>query len=672
MSSTSYKSSENNSSKDMTDAEDYEQNFLEKYFNNQARSKIAKLEDEIKNTIDSKQLKNLNLKIKQIKDDLINSLVFIKKEKLSKLEDIGEKQTEIKATENEKTFKYNNTEIPLSIWEYLFPYQQDGTKWMIDLHMKGKGGILADEMGLGKTLQAIAFLAGLIRSKSTVCALILCPATVVQQWAVECKRVLPWVPLGSGTVINGRGINIMGYEQYKTGKYKNTFDVIILDEGHKIKNKDAQITHTVKSIKSRSRFLLTGTPIQNNLTELWSLFDFILPGLLGTHLLFQEEFEQNIKNRICSDTGYRYSVMLRSVIEPYILRRMKSQISHKLPGKVDKVVFVTLSPRQHELYIQALESRKIHLALVEKKGLLGAIDYLRKICNHPLLIEHSRGNLNAPISNSVQCSNSDDSEDNYSSHENELELGSYYKTTTVDDLVTASCKIGAMVEFLKKWKKEENKVLIFTQTVQMQKIIERVVVGKGYCYSVMSGVTPVSKRKELVDIFNKDKDIFIFLLTTRVGGLGLNLTGANRIILYDPDWNPSNDQQAKERIYRYGQKSIVEMYRIICRDTIEEKIYQKQIYKDCLSKKVLGDPRIKISKEAVFDLFSYYGNDNKDAEVFEYKNVEIEQDKLVDVNEEDKMEFSLMKDYNLRSTLTGSEMIEYIERREMSLEKHHM
>lgn len=628
---------------------DYEKNFLERYFQNQAKVKILKIQAKIEKTKDLKLIEKLKSEIKSIEQDLQVNMKFIDENRTDKEAKNNEKyeKQNIKSKNNEKeakifkfdinkTYSYKNVKIQLCLWTYLFEYQKCGVKWMIDLYLKKKGGILADEMGLGKTIQIITMISGLYDSKNIKNALIICPATLVTQWSSEFQKMAPWIKINQGrdSDFNKEGISIVGYEQYKIRTCKKKIDVVVLDEGHKIKNKDTEVTMAVKTIRCKNKFILTGTPIQNNLGELWSLFDFVNPGLLGTYITFNNEFEKRIKDKNNKERSYRYAVMLREVIEPYIMRRMKSEVPHNLPGKVDKVIFVGLSKRQNEMYIRALESDKIRSAILENKRILVAIDYLRKICNHPFLLKDK------------QCNESDEEE----------------------GLVEYSSKMSVMIEFLEKWKAAGDKVLIFSQTVKMLKIIEKVVKSYNYTYSLMSGKTTITKRNEIVSKFNKKNDgVFLFLLTTRVGGLGLNLVGANRIILYDPDWNPSTDTQAKERIYRFGQTSDVEIYRLICRNTIEEKVYQKQIYKDFLSKKILYDPRIETNNDGLLDLLSYYSTTDQNVDIKDYSSYKLEEDRIVNIKEEDKKEFMIMKTFNSKQKLTGLELIEYITRREAKL-----
>ena len=631
-------------------AMDYEKNFLEKFFKAQAERTIEAIRTKIRASKDEKEINKLLQQIKQTEDELALNLEVSRstpaKDALGSLD--KKKGALVLHHDNAAFYQHKEYRIPQELWDYLFPYQQQGVKWMLDLHSEGRGGILADEMGLGKTIQAIAYLSALFASSSAIQALVLVPATIVDEWRRQLRSALPPGVAVLAKPSRDPGVVVASYDQFKLWGFGIFTDTVILDEGHKIKNKDAQVTQHVKEIRAASRFILTGTPIQNNLTELWSLFDFVYPRLLGTHEVFKEEFEENIKKKEDKEVSYKYSVMLRSVVEPYILRRYKSQISHALPGKVDKVVFISLSPVQHKMYVSALESDEIRDAFLGRRNMLGAIDHLRKICNHPSLASKLRLHAWRGIKEDQGISDYADSDEDAGS----------------GSLISSSCKMVVLFDLLRKWKKENCKVLVFTQTVQMQKIIARSLAGS-YRYLIMSGATPVARRSSLVREFNESESISVFLLTTRVGGLGLNLTGASRIVLYDPDWNPSTDNQAKERIHRYGQTENVEIYRLVCRNTIEEKVYQKQIYKECLGRKILLDPRAVISGESMMDIFSYSEVCDTSYTVKDYQpEGKKEEDALVDVREEDKREFNTMKTYNAKAFLTGHELIDYIERRE--------
>ncbi len=526
---------------------------------------------------------------------------------------------------------------------------------MINLFTQNKGGVLADEMGLGKTIQVLAFILTLFHNSLAERILILSPLSVIFQWEEEIKKMfydifnfqedLDILLEFKSNSIHSKKIYILGYDHFKIKCKKNKgilsipLDCVFLDEGHKIKNKDTQISILCKKINCDVRYVISGTPIQNNLTELWSIFDFVNSSLLGSFLDFKEEFVKNIKEN--NDLAYKYSILLRSLIEPFILRRLKKDVNAQLPGKKDKVLFCSLTPTQNNLYFDVLSriNRKTHIDIQKNgKELLGDIDHLRKVCNHPRLIINR------------------------------------------DQHIINSCsKMIALFDLLKKWKLNKNKVLIFTQTIQMQDLLilafehynqnnlnNSESSSDNFTFLKMNGTMPQVKRKQTIEEFNENASIFCFLLTTRVGGLGLNLVGADRIVIYDPDWNPTVDSQAKERIYRYGQKSDVEIYRLVCRNTLEEKIYQKQIYKDCLSKKILTDPMTFIKKDMT-DIFLYGIPMDDKIRIVNDKNFDLVEDEFVEVKKEDMEEFNELKTFNSKSMLTGKELIELIVKRESGI-----
>lgn len=647
----------------ISNTDDYEKRFLEKYFRLRAKRKIEELQHKIDESTDSFKVLQLKREIKSVEEELEADLRSVQEQDTAE-EKIysGLKTEQIGEDASGEVFKFQGVAIPLNIWNYLFEHQREGVRWMINLYNEGKGGVLADEMGLGKTLQVATFILGLGHSKEQSRFLILSPATMVDHWSHQLKRLSATLKIShsiSAAEVRGCEVSILSYELFRIREHEAYFDCVFLDEGHKIKNKDTHIAQTVKRIRSRSRFVITGTPIQNSLSELWSIFDFINPNMLGSHNTFQEEFESRIKK--CStererQISYQYSVMLRSIIEPFIMRRMKHQVDHMLPGKVDKVIFVKLSREQSSMYIEALESRRFQnlrrMGFRSRGNVLGAIDYLRKICNHPLLVANI-------------------SFDKYKIQSSEgLDRIDALCRSGID-IIDASSKMATTFDLLNKWFNEKRKVLIFFQTVQMLKIVEHALLLRKseYSFVVMTGSTPVRKRHHMIESFNSDPKCFIFLLTTRVGGLGLNLTGANRVIIFDPDWNPSTDNQAKERIYRYGQASDVEIYRLICKGTLEEAIYQKQIYKDCLSKKILNNPDTTFTREYFSDLFSFYTSIDNDSRTENRNEVTAQNDSLATVREEDKKDFRFLKKLNLKSMLSGRELIEFIERRELNLDE---
>ncbi|KAK3847883.1 MAG: hypothetical protein J3R72DRAFT_470620 [Linnemannia gamsii] len=529
--------------------------------------------------------------------------------------------------------------IPGDIFSNLFDYQKTCTQWLWELHCQGAGGIIGDEMGLGKTIQIIAFIAGLQYSgKLDAPVVIVCPATLLKQWVKEFHRW--WPPMrvailhSSGSGMNnssskGEGSRGNDYEddddsfsedysgtrkRQKTKKrfgggkrrskaaagadreertvaddlverisakghvivttyaglrihssrlLRQSWSYIVLDEGHQIRNPDADITLRCKQFKTPHRIILSGTPIQNNLNELWSLFDFVFPGRLGTLPVFQSQFAIPINlggyanaSNIQVQTAYKCAVVLRDLINPYLLRRMKVDVASDMPKKSEQVLFCKLTPPQRQAYEHFLKSGELDSIMDGKRHALFGIDIVRKICNHADILGREI-------------------------HQNDEDYGDY----------TKSGKMVVVKTLLEMWQKGKHRVLLFSQTRTMLDILEKFIRREGYNYRRMDGTTPIKNRMGLVDEFNARDDIYVFLLTTKVGGLGVNLTGADRVIIFDPDWNPSTDVQARERAWRLGQTRSVTIYRLMTSGTVEEKIYHRQIFKQFLTNKILKDPK---------------------------------------------------------------------------------
>ncbi|AAS52620.2 AEL065Cp [Eremothecium gossypii ATCC 10895] len=538
---------------------------------------------------------------------------------------------------------YDDFKIPADIFDKLFSYQKTCVQWLYELHQQNCGGIVGDEMGLGKTIQIVSFLASLHHSgKLKGPVLVVCPATVMKQW---CSEFQTWWPpfravilhsIGAGMITRKKMTeeqleellmrdesNEFSYEQYANlGRTKKqlearrgieslvqkvvddghilittylglqihsdlllhvNWDYAVLDEGHKIRNPDAGISLTCKRLRTPHRIILSGTPIQNNLTELWSLFDFIFPGKLGTLPVFQQQFANPINaggyanaTNIQVQTGYKCAVALRDLISPYLLRRVKNDVAKDLPKKNEFVLFCKMTQFQKEKYLQFLNSEDMIKIKNGRRQVLYGIDILRKICNHPDLLERD-----------------------FRKHE--PSFGDPRR----------SGKMTVIKQLLLTWKKQGHKALLFTQSRQMLDILEAYISHKdpelaGLQYLRMDGTTNIAHRQALVDRFNNGP-YHLFLLTTRVGGLGVNLTGANRIIIFDPDWNPSTDLQARERAWRIGQKRDVTIYLLMVAGSIEEKIYHRQIFKQFLTNKVLSDPKQKrfFKMNELHDLFSF-------------------------------------------------------------------
>eukprot|EP01117_Protostelium_nocturnum_P001278 TRINITY_DN1158_c1_g1_i1.p1 TRINITY_DN1158_c1_g1~~TRINITY_DN1158_c1_g1_i1.p1 ORF type:complete len:1186 (+),score=442.11 TRINITY_DN1158_c1_g1_i1:212-3769(+) len=529
--------------------------------------------------------------------------------------------------DKEKDFKFDGGfSLPFQMHSCLFEYQVTGVQWMWELHCQSAGGIIGDEMGLGKTIQTISFLAGLHYNKLLDGpVMIVCPATVMQQWINEIHKW--WPPFrtvllhDSNAMIKGKknetiravtgkrgGILVTTYEGVRINQNEllsHHWEYIILDEGHRIRNPDAETTLTMKRFPTPHRLILSGSPIQNNLTELWSVFDFVFPGKLGTLPTFRNEFVVPItiggyvkSSPIQIQTAYKCAVALRDLISPYLLRRLKKDVLSQLPKKTEQVLFCHLTTEQRDVYEQFLRSDEVFSILDGKRNSLYGIDILRKICNHPDLLK--RESIERP--------------DDYGFFER-------------------SGKLKVLEQLLPLWKEEKHKILLFSQTRQMMDIIETFLVSKSFSYYRMDGNTPIKNRAHLVETFNNDPNIFIFLLSTKVGGLGLNLIGANRVIIFDPDWNPSNDSQARERAWRIGQKREVTVYRLVTSGTIEEKIYHRQIFKQYLTDRVLRDPSQKkfFKFKHLRDLFTLGGeyHTSNDTEDFVNSNFQNEKHEII-------------------------------------------
>ena len=491
--------------------------------------------------------------------------------------------------------------VPGRIWVRLYQYQRTGVRWLWELHCYGTGGIVGDEMGLGKTVQIIAFLAGLRQSRLPRSdgppglgpVLVVCPATVLEQWLREFHHWWPAFRVailhasGSGykhprrlvhNVAQQPGVLLTTYNTlviHRDLLLQHKWHYVILDEGHKIKNPDAEATITAKQMRTPHRLILSGSPMQNNLRELWSLFDFVFPGKLGTLPDFMQHFSVPIvqggyssANQVQVETAYRCACVLRDTIKPYLLRRMKNDVRLQLPEKTEQVLFCRLSDYQSAVYEEYLGSKECQLILAGRWLAFPGLITLRKVCNHPDL--STGGPAQFDLSN----------ED---ANNHEMQFG-YWRR---------SGKMVVMDSLLRVWHTQGHKVLVFSQSQRMLHLIEQYVQnnGAGWVYLRMDGGTPVATRQQLVARFNAETDIFLFLLTTRVGGLGVNLTGADRVLIYDPDWNPSTDVQARERAWRIGQQRPVTIYRLLTSGTIEEKIYHRQIFKQFLTNRVLKDPR---------------------------------------------------------------------------------
>lgn len=361
--------------------------------------------------------------------------------------------------------------------------------------------------------------------------------------------------------------------------------------------------------------------------------------------MFQTQFSVPIRlggyanaNAIQVQTAYKCACILRDLVNPYMLRRMKIDVAQQMPGKNEQVLFCKLTPIQRKVYEDFLQSSEMTSIFEGKRHVLYGIDLLRKICNHPDLL----------FQDTMRKSR---------------KYGAYNK----------SGKMTVVRALLTIWHKQKHRVLLFTQTRQMQDILELLIQECGFKYRRMDGTTPVKSRIPLVDEFNRDPHLFIFLLTTRVGGLGINLTGANRVIIYDPDWNPSTDMQARERAWRLGQRREVTIYRLMTSGTIEEKIYHRQIFKQFLTNKILKDPKQRrfFKSNDLYDLFSLSHDQegaNETEELFSDAKYRTPEEKRRDLSKlfGDQVE---QEQDDERPTAEGLNLLQRVEEKEMKAEE---
>jgi SNF2 family DNA or RNA helicase len=408
-------------------------------------------------------------------------------------------------------------------------YQLMGFKWLKTLSELGFGGILADEMGLGKTIQIIAFLLS-ERNKKT---LIICPTSLIYNWKEELQRFAPSLKV---LIAHGadRGETINSFEEYDVllttygtlrldiGRYSDTvFDYCVIDEGQNIKNAAAQNTKVIKEIKAVTRFALTGTPIENNITDLWSIFDFVMPGYLYSKEKFQEKF-------ILKGAGNLESLKL--LIKPFILRRTKKEVIEELPDKIERKLIVSMTAAQKAVYSNYIKTvrAKVKNNTEGKIEIFSYLTKLRQICLDPSLI--------------------------------------------LEDYAGGSGKLEVALELIKEHIAEGGKILLFSQfTSVLDKIGERLNEEKIEFYH-LDGKTKPKDRIKRVKEFNESGEVKVFLISLKAGGTGLNLTSANLVIHFDPWWNPAVEDQATDRAHRIGQRDIVEVIKLVAKGTIEEKI----------------------------------------------------------------------------------------------------
>ena len=468
---------------------------------------------------------------------------------------------------NFKSVEESDYVVPAHLEKVLRPYQQTGFRWLKTLESSGFGGILADEMGLGKTVQVIAFLAS--GQERKLPNLVVCPASLILNWGEEFAKFAPElkVSLIYGNAAErkkrigesgGMDVWVTSYELLRQDikLYQELeFDTCILDEGQHVKNQSTQVSKAVKAVSCRQRFVLTGTPIENRLSELWNLFDFLMPGYLFSHRAFVEKLEKPI----IKSKNEEAMAQLRKLVQPFLLRREKKDVLKELPPKIEHIRRIALGETERRTYLSAVNAAKSTLTDTGKLKILAALTQLRQICCDPNL-----------------CFENYDGE---------------------------TSKLEACVELCSGMAANGHQILLFSQFTSMLDILRPRLEGMGLTTFTIQGSTPKEQRARLVKDFNAG-GAQVFLISLKAGGTGLNLTAADVVIHYDPWWNMAAQNQATDRAHRIGQRQCVQVYKLIAKDTIEERILDLQDKKAELLDVISGDSGsiLEMSKDELLAL----------------------------------------------------------------------
>ena len=569
-------------------------------------------EGEVVKRLDDKKFKQL--------DALLDQTTIYSQFLSEQMDDLDEEEARAKAAREEeaagKKRKKMTEEEELALTRKMLPlmeggsmrdYQLKGVKWMISLYQNGLNGILADQMGLGKTVQTIGFLSHL-RSKGILGPyLVIGPLSTLSNWVSEFKRWTPSIPvilyhgtkqeraekrmehMPTSTPIKPNfPVIVTSYEVVMADRKflsKYNFKYLVVDEGHRLKNFDCKLIRELKYIPTANKLLLTGTPLQNNLPELWSLLHFLLPDVFSSLSQFQSwfDFAENIGNDDVGDAEEldkherehraRVVTKLHGILRPFLLRRLKGDVELSLPRKKEILLYAQMVPKQRE-FNDALVNKTITELLTKFAGnshipvghtaVNNMLMQLRKNCNHPDLIT---GGLDGSI-----------------------------MFPSADELVEQCGKMQLLDRLMKKLRANGHKVLIFSQMTRMLDLLESFFQQRNEPVCRIDGSVKQDDRREYIARFNEDPNYGIFLLSTRAGGLGINLTGGDTVIIYDSDWNPHQDLQAMDRVHRIGQTKPVHVYRLATAKSVEGKMLKKAASKLALEKIVVTNGGFKQEK----------------------------------------------------------------------------
>ncbi|DAA78450.1 TPA_exp: Uncharacterized protein A8136_4426 [Trichophyton benhamiae CBS 112371] len=534
-------------------------------------------------------------------------------------------------------------QIPVGIKAELRSYQQEGVNWLAFLNRYNLHGILCDDMGLGKTLQTLCIVASDHHLRAEEFAktgapevrrlpsLIICPPSVSGHWQQEIKQYAPFIscvaymgpPAERAKVrplLDTVDIVITSYDICRNDSDVLTsisWNYCVLDEGHLIKNPKAKITLAVKSIVSNHRLILSGTPIQNNVLELWSLFDFLMPGFLGTEKIFLERFAKPIAASRFSkssskeqEAGALAIEALHKQVLPFLLRRLKEEVLNDLPPKILQNYYCDLSDLQRKLFEDFTQKEQKDIAnkvgssdKEAKEHIFQALQYMRRLCNSPALVMKEGHKQYHQVQKLLASKNS-----------NIRDIAHAPKLSALRDLLidcgigvdpSAEGELATGASYV-----SPHRALIFCQMKEMLDIVQNDVLRKllpSVQFLRLDGSVEATKRQNIVNQFNTDPSYDVLLLTTSVGGLGLNLTGADTVIFVEHDWNPQKDIQAMDRAHRIGQKKVVNVYRLITRGTLEEKILNLQRFKIDVASTVVNQQNAGLSTmdtDQLLDLFN--------------------------------------------------------------------
>ncbi|MFQ8706634.1 MAG: SNF2-related protein [Thomasclavelia sp.] len=528
-------------------------------------------------------IKDLNLSNENIKDGSIvidkSKALFLNQLSMDKESITFNRNQQFQELINKLTYSNNNNySIPQPYQQILREYQCEGYKWIMTMSEYGFGGILADDMGLGKTLQMITVLENTKHDNKV--SIVITPATLILNWQDEIKKFSTDLNVLciSGSLatrkklieqINNYNVIITSYDYLRRdyNLYKDyCFEYIILDEAQYIKNQTTKNAKAVKELNGIHHFALTGTPIENSLAELWSIFDFLMPNYLFSYHYFKEHFERPIVRDEDKDTQLR----LKKMVEPFILRRTKQDVLDELPDKIENNIKIAFSKDEEKLYIANLSQinnklqNVLNVEQIDKIQILSMMTRLRQLCCEPRIL--------------------------------------------YNEIQEPSSKLKACLDIIKKAKENNQKVLLFSSFTTSLSLIEKELRKEDISYYVLTGATNKIKRHQLVNAFQND-NTNVFLISLKAGGTGLNLTAASIVIHYDPWWNMSAQNQATDRAYRIGQTNNVQVYKLIMKNSIEEKIQKLQEQKQDLSNIFIENNTGSITKMSTSDIIALFSAD---------------------------------------------------------------